>query len=219
MTHLVLFDIDGTLVHSADFDSRLYARAVRDVLGLAIDTDWSKYENVTDSGILREVLQSSSWPGNRQEAEARVEGRFVQLTREYVARDPGVLREVPGAGVLFDTLARNPSVRVAIATGGWRETAMLKLHGIGIDPRAVALATGSDAESRCEIMRIAERRALEGLPATRKTYFGDGVWDGEAAKELDYGFIAVGDGAGHHTRFGDLSDLPSILSELDLVSD
>jgi beta-phosphoglucomutase-like phosphatase (HAD superfamily) len=33
MTHLVMFDIDGTLVDSTRIDSQLYARAVRETLG------------------------------------------------------------------------------------------------------------------------------------------------------------------------------------------
>ena len=34
----------------------LYAKAVRNVLGIEIDEDWSSYQNVTDSGILQEIL-------------------------------------------------------------------------------------------------------------------------------------------------------------------
>ena len=63
--HVVSFDIDGTLVASVGFDAELYAEAVREVLGVEIDTDWSRYENVTDSGILEEILDKHSSPDQR----------------------------------------------------------------------------------------------------------------------------------------------------------
>ncbi len=50
--HLIVFDVDGTLVESDEFDGVLYAKAVRDVLDIDVDEDWSSYRHVTDSGIL-----------------------------------------------------------------------------------------------------------------------------------------------------------------------
>jgi beta-phosphoglucomutase-like phosphatase (HAD superfamily) len=35
--HLVVFDIDGTLVDSGEYDSDLYAQAIKDVLGVQVD--------------------------------------------------------------------------------------------------------------------------------------------------------------------------------------
>ena len=39
--HLVMFDIDGTLVDSAGFNAKLYVEAVRGVLNVDIDSDWN----------------------------------------------------------------------------------------------------------------------------------------------------------------------------------
>ena len=41
-----------------------------------------------------------------------------------------------------------PEVTVAVATGGWYETAVLKLHGIGLDATRFALANAGDAMTR-----------------------------------------------------------------------
>jgi len=38
--HLVMFDIDDTLVDSAGFDGELYAAAVESELGFAVDRNW-----------------------------------------------------------------------------------------------------------------------------------------------------------------------------------
>ena len=58
--HLVMFDIDGTLVHSYDFDEECYVEAVEEVLGCAVNSDWSKYQHVTDSGILDEIIHNQN---------------------------------------------------------------------------------------------------------------------------------------------------------------
>lgn len=76
------------------------------------------------------------------------------------------------------------------------------------------MATGSDASRRTGIMRLAESRATQGLSASRRTYFGDGVWDKRAAGELDYDFVAVGNGVHHPVVFPDLQDIDAILSQL-----
>jgi phosphoglycolate phosphatase-like HAD superfamily hydrolase len=68
--HLAVFDIDGTLVDSDEFDGRLYAEAIRTVLGLEIDRTWSTYNNVTDSGILNEILNEMGPPVGRREGAA-----------------------------------------------------------------------------------------------------------------------------------------------------
>ncbi|MBL39133.1 MAG: haloacid dehalogenase [Xanthomonadales bacterium] len=212
--HVVSFDIDGTLVASVGFDAELYAEAVREVLGVEIDTDWSRYENVTDSGILEEILDKHSSPDQRDRLAQEVHASFVGRTERYAAENPGFIREVPGALALVEALRKSPQVRVCLATGGWAETATLKLRAIGLEPSALSMATGSDASRRTDIMRLAESRATQGLKATRRTYFGDGVWDKRAAGELGYDFVAVGNGVDHDVVFSDLQDADAILSQL-----
>jgi len=212
--HVVSFDIDGTLVVSADFDGELYAEAVQDVLGIDIDTDWSRYENVTDSGILEEVLRKHVPADQRVRLAREVHEAFVGRTGRYVAENSGLIREVPGALALVEALRKSPGVRVCLATGGWAETAELKLRAIGLEPDGLAMATGSDASRRTDIMRLAESRATQGAVAGRRTYFGDGVWDQKAAGELGYNFVAVGDGVSHDVAFADLQDIDAILSHL-----
>ena len=47
-----MFDVDGTLVHSTDFDERCFIEAVYAVTGRQINRDWVSYPHVTDSGLL-----------------------------------------------------------------------------------------------------------------------------------------------------------------------
>ena len=211
--HLVCFDIDGTLVASAEFDADLYEQAVRDVLGLDLNPDWSQYKNVSDSGILEEILESIPDPEERTHLGRRVQSAFLNSTSQCVERNPSLIREIPGAKALVETLKELPNVSICIATGGWTETAQLKLSAIGLDPTNIPMATASDAVKRTDIMQLAESRATKGL-VTRRTYFGDGQCDKKAAAELGYDFVAIGGRVDHHVAFQDLQDLEAILGQL-----
>ena len=212
--HLVVFDIDGTLVDSDKFEVELYVRAVKTVLGIIIDDNWGRYRNVTDGGILDQIIEENDVDGDRGAIHQRVKDEFVSLTKRHLNRHPDALKEIVGAKALIEQLKSKESVILAIATGGWEETARLKLRGVGIDLDQIAIATGSDAINRVAIIQTAEARALGGAIATKKTYFGDGVWDKHASQELDYDFIAIGDSVEHHVKFRDLSSHEAIFEQL-----
>ena len=99
-------------------------------------------------------------------------------------------------------------MHVAVATGGWRETAAMKLRAIGLDPEALHLSSASDAIRRIEIMQIAEQRAMAGTRADRKFYFGNGPWDKEASLKLGWEFIGIGMNVEHSERFDDFLLFP-----------
>jgi phosphoglycolate phosphatase-like HAD superfamily hydrolase len=212
--HLVMFDIDGTLVDSAGFESKLYVAAVQDVLKVEIDSDWNHYEHVSDSGILAEVLRHACRDGELEEISASVQRRFVGRVRDYLRRAPNAVREVAGAKRLVSRLCEVPDVRVGIATGGWKPTALMKLAHVGIDVGGLGFASSSDARARTEIMRLAAERAMQGRAFERATYFGDGAWDQRASADLGYDFIAVGNAVSHPVAYADLSDTDAILARL-----
>ena len=212
-----MFDIDGTLVDSVGFDSHCYADALRSVLNVEIDDTWRPYTHITDSGILEELLASREFDRPIDELRATAKRTFVTAIRAHYARDPAAVREIAGAKALLDHLARLPGVRVAIATGGWAETARLKLAAIGIDPDAVPLATSSDRMERARIMQLAEERALGGAAPKSRTYFGDGAWDKRASAELGYRFIAIGRAVEHDSCFDDFRNRDAVLACLGLA--
>lgn len=217
--HVVMFDIDGTLVDSAGFDGELYAAAVESELGLAVDRNWDVYEHVSDSGILDELLRAAGRDKDRDELAARVQQRFVSLVENYLARNPAAIREIAGAKRLVQRLMAIPCVRVAVATGGWEATARLKLRHVGIATGELALASSSDAKARTDIMRLAAQRAMQGTAGARVTYFGDGPWDRRASEQLGYDFIAVGGGVSHPVAYTDLRDTEAIVARLAVMED
>ncbi len=215
--HLIVFDVDGTLVESDEFDGVLYAKAVRDVLDIEVDDDWTGYRHVTDNGILDEILDRHAVEMDRSVAHASVRKAFVALVRDYLSDRDGRLPEVPGARAFVDRLLAHPEVRVAVATGGWRETAAMKLRAIGLDPDVLHLSSASDAIRRIEIMQIAERRAMADKPAERRFYFGNQSWDREAGRQLGWEFVGIGEDVDHSTRFDNFLDQGAIWEVLDLA--
>lgn len=212
--HLILFDIDGTLVDSHEFDAELYVRAVREVLGIDVNDDWSTYRNVTDGGILDEIIDGAGLRSDRTRIHREVKDRFVGLVAEYLEEQGGRLPEIPGAGAFLAEVSSRGGVAVGLATGGWEETARMKLKAAGMGADELPLASGSDALTRVEIMQIAARRTLNGATAGRTTYFGDGVWDKRASEKLRYQFIAIGNHVDHPARFADFRDPAPILKAL-----
>jgi phosphoglycolate phosphatase-like HAD superfamily hydrolase len=196
--HLVVFDIDGTLTQTDSIDDVCYVAAVSEVLSIpGIDTDWTSYPHVTDSGILRQAVQSSLGRDVLSEEMDRVCRCFHGLLEDAFRRQPESCLPVEGGPEMIRQLAARSDMAVALATGGWESTARLKLERAGYDILDIPLASSSDADSREEIMRIAERRARDkhGVPGFDTiTYVGDGVWDARAAASLGWRFLGVGTG-------------------------
>lgn len=191
--HHVMFDIDGTLVKSYELDSRVFIASVREVTGIIVDSDWSTYHHVTDAGILEEIIETNGIT-NRQETCKKVKDLFIQKLADSIAENP--IREVPGAASFLALLNSRDDVVVSLATGGWHESAALKLSSAGIDFLSIPLASSDDNISRTEIMKTAFSRASNGrlYPCT---YFGDGSWDKQACEKLGYDFVLVGNRIEH----------------------
>lgn len=83
--HLVLFDIDGTLIESYDFDTACFQAATKDVLGVTIGPDWSRYHHVTDSGILTEVIEELGLQSDSERILAAVKEQFVGRVADYIS--------------------------------------------------------------------------------------------------------------------------------------
>ena len=185
----VIFDIDGTLLDSATQDEELYKVAVERVLGpVRFRPSLHDYEHVTDTGILLQTLDDNDIATSNH-IVSEVQSAFFDALNAHVARS-GAFREIPGAGAFLDRLRASVDYGVAIATGGWRGSARIKLDAAGLDIGDIPLVTSDDAIDRAEIMRI----ALARLPAGGNgvTYFGDGPWDREACERLGWRFLPVG---------------------------
>lgn len=200
--HAVIFDIDGTLLQSVSVDDDLYRQSVRSVLGpVRFRSSLAEYDFVTDSGILRQILLDNSIPADPDPMPA-IKACFVRALGTHI-NDNGPFREISGAKEILCSLSASETHAVAIATGGWKETAYLKLNSSGFYLSGIPIASSNDSVERTEIMRIALSKL--GSDFDSITYYGDGPWDRDACLALGWRFVAVGPVLGGITSYSSVN--------------
>ena len=191
--HAVIFDIDGTLVQSVEIDESLYAKAIRSVLGqVDFRASWADYEDVTDSGIILQVLVDNALRSRSAEVQ-EIERVFIDSLNAHVSTH-GPFAEIPGANQYCQSLCESENHSVAMATGAWRSSALVKLESAGFGSETIPLATCDDSMARTEIMVVALSKI--GSEFDSITYYGDGAWDKKTCSELGWNFVAVGKALG-----------------------
>jgi phosphoglycolate phosphatase-like HAD superfamily hydrolase len=195
MAKLVIFDVDGTLVKSLKVDTLCFVRSIEDLFGIKdIDTQWHLYKHATDSGIFQEIFERAfSKQPTPSDIHQHTE-RFTMLLKEQFHQDGNLFKEVPGAQRILAKLKVHPTWKVAIATGGWRESTALKLTYANIDFEDIPLATASDGKTREDIVRkcINNSKKHYALDYFDKIVLvGDTMWDVRTAHHLKIGFVGL----------------------------
>lgn len=196
--HAAIFDIDGTLLDSCAVDNALYVEAIRHVLGqVRIRDAWELYDRVTDTGILDDICGDNALCYSDALSDS-IRDVFLSRLSAHIAVH-GPYQQMPGALRYFHGLRQRQDVRVAYATGGWRASAELKLSSAGFPLQQIPLASANDHRDRRQIMLHALAQ-LDG-PFETITYFGDGVWDRQASRDLGWQFVPVGPKLGGISSF------------------
>ena len=208
-----MFDIDGTLVQSYDFDEQIYACAVEQVIGFKIDRDWSQYENVTDVGILNELIELHDLNMQKETILHKVKSIFIREVSNHISKNP--TQEIPGAISFINKLSDLDKVIVSFATGGWYETAVLKLNSAGFDYSTDIISSSNDHFKRTKIMALSRARHSAYSDANC-TYFGDGIWDKKACEELNFNFVLVGNRTTHSQRINDFNSVDEAMAYIGL---
>ncbi len=219
---LVVFDIDGTLTQTMNADAECFVRSLADVCGFTdVDTDWSRYRHATDSGIFQEIYEVRAGRSPSLIEVSQFRQHFVGLLAQALSETP--FASVTGASLLLSGLAGSAEHRVALATGGWRDSTRLKMASAGLCYDDYPAASSDDALDRESIIRLSMRRAAERYGGfSHVVYVGDGVWDARACRSVGIPFIGVAtDGRAAHLAaegavcvFPDFSDTNLFFSRL-----
>lgn len=186
---LIIFDVDGTLCDTQEVDGLCFSGAFESVTGRPFpSTDWSRYAEVTNSAIVRDLLEEISTP-DFVFTERLIVDEFVRRLGAEGDRSPELFQPVPGARDLFEELQQSEEYTIAIATGCWAESARLKLTRCGFMIDSVPFASSSDTRRRSDIIALAARRA--GCNDSGAVYIGDGLWDFNASRELGMRFVGI----------------------------
>lgn len=196
--NLAIFDIDGTLTETDRVDDVCFVQALADAHDITeVSTDWAGYPHTTDSAIALHIFRERFKRAPEEAELLKFQTRFVDLLNEHRVRDPSLFAEVAGAAVMLRRLNREPGWRVAIASGGWRASAALKLKVAGIEVDDFPAAFADDGLSREEILQsaVSKARALyQQDNFARIVSVGDGSWDVRTARNLKFPFLGIGSG-------------------------
>jgi len=192
---LVIFDIDGTLTRTNEADEACFASSVREFFKIQnVSTNWSDYEHSTDSGIIDELVRRHLGRAPMPEELASFRDVFVRHLENHYSSVPQSFQEVAGAASIFVELgARAKGWTPAIATGGWKRSAQLKLSKAGIPFDQIPAAFADDAFSRDEIIQKAMSRVHQKSQIEKVVYVGDGHWDFLTCQRLRIPFVGVTD--------------------------
>lgn len=223
---IVLFDIDLTLV-DADFAGReALTAAFHEVYGVPDAFAGLQFQGRTDTGILQKAIKSAGVGDGAGEVPL---DRFVDVYADHLDRAlvPGRGRVLPGVRELLTAVASTDSVRLGLATGNFRRSAMMKLSHYDLDGFFDEGGFGDDDPDRAAMVRVAaERLARPGEvedPGTGVVVVGDTPLDVAAAHANGFAAAAVATGfnsadelraSGSELVFEDLSDTERVRQAL-----
>jgi phosphoglycolate phosphatase len=225
-TKLVLFDIDGTILHSGGAGERALRLALKDRFGR--DDDLAKVEiaGKTDAAIARQIFQMHDIEPTPENLAEFFDGYLHHLAQE-LPRTKGHL--LPGVLELLEKLRSYPHVALALLTGNLSRGAELKLNHYGVWHFFEFGAFADDHHDRNELGRFACARALDAhgveFPCDAIFVLGDTPHDIACGRA--FGAKTVGIATGKYTReqlaacepdflFDDLSDVESVIAALGL---
>ncbi len=189
----IIFDVDETLVESMAIDCKLYESSINFILGpVEFRASFNDYDHVTDQGIIAQLIDDNALSVESNVIDS-IRRHFVDSVNDHIST-VGPFTAIHGATAMIDRLNRSADMCVAIATGGWRDSAFAKLESSGFELNGIPVATCDDSPSRTEIMRIALSRLGQSFDSV--TYFGDAEWDRRACRDLGWNFVAVGSDLG-----------------------
>src|SRR5712691_11482822 len=221
---LLLFDIDGTLIHSGGAGVQALKSAFQERFGIHDDLSDIEIAGMTDSGIVVSILRKHKIPATSENVTAFLDS-YVRFLSLELPRRKGKL--LPGVLELLEKLKSRKHLVLALLTGNVSRGAQLKLEHYGVWHFFEFGAFADDHQDRNQLGPIARARANEKHGCEFSTaeidVIGDTPRDIACGKALGARTIAVATGtwsreqmAEHRPDFliDDLSDVETIIDTL-----
>jgi phosphoglycolate phosphatase len=193
---LLLFDIDGTLIHSGGAGVEALKRALKERFGIEDDLHDIEFAGVTDAGIVNSILKKHNLPTSAENVAAFLDSYVHFLPKELPEREGQLL---PGVLELLEKLKTRKHVILALLTGNLSRGAQLKLSHYGVWHFFEFGAFADDHHDRNQLGSFARARAKEKhgceFSADEIDVIGDTPRDIACGKALGARTIAVATGS------------------------
>ena len=221
---LLLFDIDGTLIHSGGAGVEALTRALKERFGIEDDLHDIEFAGMTDSGIVVSILNKHKIPANAVNIAAFLDS-YVHFLPHELPRRKGTL--LPGVLDLLEKLKTRKHVVLGLLTGNVSRGAQLKLSHYGVWHYFEFGAFADDHHDRNQLGAFARARAKEKhgreFSAEEIDVIGDTPRDIACGKALGARTIAVATGSWNREKLAlhnpdilidDLSDVDRLINTL-----
>ena len=196
-THIVLFDIDGTLLLSGGAGVRALDAAFFDFYGVRKATRDIIPHGMTDALICEALFQKHLNRSFTPEEYEQLLASYVEyLSREVLQST--TFKLMPGIPGVLDRLSRIESVTLGLGTGNIEQGARIKLERAGLNAFFSLGGFGCDAAQRADLLEIGFQRGEAQAPGpgteTVRWVVGDTRLDVEAGRACGARTIAVATG-------------------------
>src|SRR5580693_6423931 len=192
---LILWDIDGTILHSTGAGMKALNTALQTVFGISGSFAGIEFAGRTDPLIIRQIFSRFGIDYTPE--------NFAKYIDGYISALPGMLeankaRVLPGVEGILGHAAKHPGVAQGLLTGNLRRGAQVKLGFHGLWDYFPFGAFADDSEIRNELGPHAHRRARghwgSDFPKDRVWIIGDTPHDVACARAFGARAMAVATG-------------------------
>jgi phosphoglycolate phosphatase len=221
---LLLFDIDGTLIHSGGAGVSALKLALTERFEIKDDLHDIEIAGMTDSGIVISILKKHKIPTSAENVAAFLDSYVHFLSLELPRRKGKLL---PGVLELLEKLKSRKHLVLALLTGNVSRGAQLKLDHYGVWHFFEFGAFADDHQDRNRLGPFARARANEKhgreFSAAEIDVIGDTPRDIACGKALGARTIAVATGTWSREKLAehnpdilidDLSDVDRLINKL-----
>lgn len=204
MKHLVLFDVDGTLLRCGRHVRTLFSGVLKEVFGQYEAPRSYAFSGKTDPQIVLDLIRQTGIN------EAEILTKLPEVRQAYVTLlekglRPEHVRMMPGVRSLLERLSARRDVLLGLLTGNWRRGAEVKLSRLDLNRFFSFGAFGDDAVDRRDLVPVAFERAAavsgRRFAPAEALIVGDSVRDVDCAQAAGVRSLAVATG---HTSIEDL---------------
>lgn len=221
--HCLLFDIDGTLLHSGGAGQGGIERALELAFGITAPTHGIPTAGRTDRAIGQDLIRFHGLEQS-EATHARLLEAYLRVLPSELANRQGTV--YPGVRELLARLRKRADVRMGLLTGNYREAAWLKLRHYDLAEHFAFGGFGDDHADRDDVARhalaaAAEHHAPETIDPSAVWVIGDTPADVRCGRAIGARVVAVATGLYSADElaksepdhlFGDFRDVESVLS-------